>query len=251
VKVHQVRVWLILAGVLAASLDAPADDDSPPPLRLEKKTHPKKPGEAKPDAKQPDNQPTSKKSNGDRPPLVDPEDEAGAGAPEEDIKETLGRLTKNLRESEERLGKNDVSAGTRQVQRDIVADLDALIERARKSQRDGSSGGGGGGTGSNSGGQSRSKAGSSGMASKGSARPEQPRGGDSPAGDNAPAKSGSKAQQGMTKIADLYKEIWGHLPESMRQEMDAYAQEKFLLKYRDLLEQYYSALAEKGKRARE
>ena len=51
----------------------------------------------------------------------------------------------------------------------------------------------------------------------------------------------------MSKIADLYKDIWGHLPEKLRQEMDTYSREQFMAKYSDLLRQYYATLAEKGR----
>src|SRR5262249_14689287 len=60
---------------------------------------------------------------------------------------------------------------------------------------------------------------------------------------------GTKRQaDGMNKIADLYKDVWGHLPETLRQEMDQYAREKFMAKYNDLLKQYYATIAAKGHR---
>lgn len=49
-------------------------------------------------------------------------------------------------------------------------------------------------------------------------------------------------------LADLYKDVWGHLPEKMRQEMDAYFKERFMPRYSDLLRQYYSTIAEQGKK---
>ena len=54
---------------------------------------------------------------------------------------------------------------------------------------------------------------------------------------------------GPDKLADLYKDVWGHLPETLRAEMNAYAsREEFMAKYRDLLKQYYTTIAEKGQR---
>ena len=38
----------------------------------------------------------------------------------------------------------------------------------------------------------------------------------------------------------MYKEVWGHLPESLRQEMNAYSREQFMAKYEDLIKQYYA-----------
>ncbi len=46
---------------------------------------------------------------------------------------------------------------------------------------------------------------------------------------------------------DNTKSIWGHLPEAKRAEMDAYAREKFMTKYKDLINQYYATLAEKSR----
>ena len=49
-------------------------------------------------------------------------------------------------------------------------------------------------------------------------------------------------------MAELYKEKWGHLPETLRLEMDAYSRERFMARYSDLLKQYYSTIAERGRR---
>ena len=51
------------------------------------------------------------------------------------------------------------------------------------------------------------------------------------------------------KLADLYKDVWGHLPERLRQEMDLYYREQFMPRYSELLKQYYSALAEQRKKS--
>jgi hypothetical protein len=48
------------------------------------------------------------------------------------------------------------------------------------------------------------------------------------------------------RIPDVYKDVWGHLPEKMRQEMDLYFREQFMPRYSDLLRQYYSSLAERA-----
>jgi len=51
------------------------------------------------------------------------------------------------------------------------------------------------------------------------------------------------------KLADLYKDVWGHLPERLRQEMDLYYREQFMPRYSELLKQYYSSLAEQRKKS--
>jgi hypothetical protein len=61
---------------------------------------------------------------------------------------------------------------------------------------------------------------------------------------------GGNANDKKSTLADLekYKEIWGHLPLSKRQEMDAYAKERFLSKYEEILRQYYRTISEQGRR---
>ena len=66
------------------------------------------------------------------------------------------------------------------------------------------------------------------------------------ASNNARGGNGPKGE--MSKIADVYKDIWGHLPETLRQEMNQYSREQFMAKYNELLKQYYATIAEKGRR---
>ena len=72
----------------------------------------------------------------------------------------------------------------------------------------------------------------------------------------ANAKSGGnqsggngKSDEGPNKNADLYKDVWGHLPEALRAEMNAYSNDKqFMAKYDELIKRYYRSLAEQGRR---
>ncbi|HEY3787224.1 MAG TPA: hypothetical protein VGL71_00160 [Urbifossiella sp.] len=41
----------------------------------------------------------------------------------------------------------------------------------------------------------------------------------------------------------VVKEIWGHLPDGLRQQVSQYYKEQFMPKYSELLKQYYSSLA--------
>ena len=61
------------------------------------------------------------------------------------------------------------------------------------------------------------------------------------------AGGGGQSKEEAAKVADLYKDVWGHLPETLRQEMDQYSREEFMAKYGDLLKQYYATIAEKGR----
>jgi hypothetical protein len=150
-----------------------------------------------------------------------------------------------MRLAEDRLGKRDTGDGTQQVQQEIVKDLEELLEQAK--QQDEQQQGQGGAKGSR---QQRSQlarnnrskqAPGSGQrtASSPASQPKQPR---------RDARSpGSTRKAEMSKIADLYKDIWGHLPETLRQEMDQYSREQFMSKYEELLKQYYATIAEKGR----
>ncbi len=46
---------------------------------------------------------------------------------------------------------------------------------------------------------------------------------------------------------DVSKDVWGHLPDKLRQQMSQYYKEDFTPKYAELLRLYYSSLAEKKK----
>jgi hypothetical protein len=81
---------------------------------------------------------------------------------------------------------------------------------------------------------------------------EKPMDGDPKDGDPKNPTGGSPKDPPKTgdpgKLADLYKDVWGHLPETMRQQMDAYYQERFMPRYQELLKQYYATVAEKNRR---
>lgn len=265
-----------------------ADDPTEPPIRLKKKDRPKAelPAEPKlePKPEKPDPMPEKPEP---KPRLGDPKDPADDPAPltpEDDEKEKLARVSKNMRASEERLGKKDPGKETLQIQRDILKDLDTLIEQNQRSQsqsnqdqqnqqnqldqqpnaqrqpgqkqagqqgltrprtedrrearRNSKSRSQGQQAGSRPGqGQQQSRAG------------QQPQQGNSmQPGQGNQGGQGNGGQKDAGRIADLYKDIWGHLPEAMRMEMDAYSREKFMAKYNDLLKQYYATIAEKGRR---
>jgi uncharacterized protein (TIGR03067 family) len=236
--------------------------------------------------------------------LQDVEPVKGNPAPKEEnavddkTQELIERVKKNMAESEGRLDKKDPYDDTRQIQRDIIKDLDELIEKQNQNDQN-NSGGGGGGASSNdkSGGGSsgksgrRSKANQGGQANKGGAKGGQdqakndgkggqdqdPKGGkggqhqgkngkdqakndgkggqdhaksDGKGGKNGKSGGGQggNGTKGKNTIADLFKDIWGHLPQTKRMEMDAYSKERFMPKYDDLLRQYYRTIAEQGRK---
>lgn len=68
-------------------------------------------------------------------------------------------------------------------------------------------------------------------------------------GGKPPEKGGPPPQGGANVMSDVVKDIWGHLPETMRQEVDHYYKDQFMPRYRELLQQYYSKLSETKKQA--
>ena len=46
------------------------------------------------------------------------------------------------------------------------------------------------------------------------------------------------------RLADMNRDVWGHLPPTLRQEVDHYYRDRFMPRYQELLQQYYSQLAE-------
>lgn len=296
---------LIVIGSLAGlswSQDAPGDQ----PIRLKKKKKAEKEDKAVPDkpAKKESKAPDKKEAGQDKEkkePAVDPPDD---GANE---REVMDRIARNVKKAEERLANRELGDATRQVQEDVLKDIDSLIKKASQPQdsssSDSESGEGGdgdegkdasqdksqgkqgasgkgspgsagkqkGGSSSNSAGKtSRGKGGSrgnkqlsrgnpSGGSKSGSNEKEEKskeaksKGGQggkqAKSGPNGNNSDGGKGKEGPpNKAADLYKDIWGHLPESLRQEMNAYFNDKqFMAKYDDLIKRYYSAIAEKGR----
>jgi hypothetical protein len=63
--------------------------------------------------------------------------------------------------------------------------------------------------------------------------------------------SPNKATPDLPLDEAITKQVWGHLPERLRQQMSQYYRERFMPKYGDLLRQYYAALAEREKAAKQ
>lgn len=203
---------------------------------------------------------------------------------QEDPQEILARVKKNMTASEERLEKKDVGDKTRAIQKDILRDLDALINRAEESQSSGgkskpSLGGKSGQSGSQS--QAQKKPGGSKQSGSNSSQStaansegkepggkkqgegkkdgegNQPNGKKEGTGDSQQAKGGKGEGSGggnapekkeTNTVADLFKDVWGHLPAAKRMEMDAYSRERFMARYEDILREYYRTIAERNRR---
>jgi hypothetical protein len=277
-------VWLLVLALFAvfALLTSSAAQDKPgdqPDVLKKKARPPDKPAPEKPvpDAKEKDKDDRKDAKSGKD------KDEPDGPDPAKVAKEIFERINKNIRSAEERLKAQDAGDGTQQIQRDVVKDLDSLIEQLKKQQEQqqqqqqqqqagaggggsskGQSGGGGGaskqrgsrqgrgsgqGQGSQKGGNQQ---GNGDQSAKGNGQKGQPKGQGGPGGQgSAGGGMGGNSPISANKLADLYKDIWGHLPEDKRQEIDAYQKEGYMTKYRELLKLYYATIAEKGRRADE
>lgn len=297
------RLGFCLLGVLIVGLavaqDPARDDPDDPPIRLKKKPAeaPKPPmnDDKKDPAKPPMN---DDKKDPAKPPMNDDKkdpakkmgdkDEPEPQAPKEDEAEVLNRVAKNARLAEEKIANKELGGGTRQLQEDILSDLDSLIRAAESPPPQGGGGGGDSndnqqnqqnnsksqsGGGGSMGKQSGKQGGGSSPSPSSSRQARQQRrsgsqqakksgsGSDAPSSDSDPNRQrpgetggnngggGAKGSEGPDKNADIYKDVWGHLPESLRAEMNAYSNDKqFMSKYDELIKRYYRSLAEEGRK---
>jgi hypothetical protein len=138
----------------------------------------------------------------------------------------LAKIAERMRSVENRIAEHDTSAATQEKQALIVSDLEALLEAAKKAQQRGKPQGGKG-----------SPSGQEGTGT-GDAVAAPPR--DS----TNRIERGTKEQPETADVKDLLRRIWGHLPEKLRDEMQASVVEQFLPKYERLIEEYYKRLAE-------
>ncbi len=302
-------VFLVSLPGLALAQDPPANDG--PPVRLKKR---KPNNEDKPrgdpdkaeERKRDDNKGEKKEEQKTEPREAEPV------TPQEEEKEVLQRVVTNVQRVGERLAKSDLGEATQQTQRDILKDLESLINRNENpppqggSQQDQNNGGGGGsdnqnnpdqqggggqqnqkqksggrksqsqskdggkGQGQSNGGQ-KSSSGGSGTQPGAQSKPgnqkgagnklgqekhtgKDEKGGEKPGGKDGKNGNGSgggrKDDRERNKNADLDKQgVWGHLPQTLRAQMDAYSNpQPFMPKYDDLIKRYYRTISEQGRR---
>jgi hypothetical protein len=265
---------LVLASTGSIRADDQGLDPTEPPVRLKKKN--RQPREKK---VEPPKDVDARKDGEARPPAPDPDkpvrpkigDEGGQPGPKkkpapvkDERKEIVKRILKNLEKAETKLAKNDPGRTTCEIQRDIVKDLDKLIEqtrnqppprggssrsqsRSRRSQQKSNA--------SNSSQSARNSAKNNGGAKRNNPSEGRKKGNgndleDQKAGhrQNPGSKGGKGVDKSKSKLNDLFKDVWGHLPETMRQEMDAYSRAKFIPDYDLALKQYYRTLSEQGRK---
>jgi hypothetical protein len=224
--------------------------------------------------------------------------------------EIFGRIGKNLKDVDDRLGNLELGEATLQKQRDILEDIDKLLKKNQSNQsqsnqsqsksssksessnkqqkgspdnqdsnandsdkgQDKQKQGGPkqGQQGADSGKQQKQggqgKADPDGKPDAGKGQPKDMQGkGDKGSseksevanqgkGDDKNSKSGDGGKSDPSKdkvnpAADVFKEAWGHLPETLRAELNAYGvPNQFMDRYDEMIRKYYAKVAEKGAR---
>jgi hypothetical protein len=205
--------------------DAPNDRRAPRGMPGEEKEGkdqaPAKPGEPKPQdltGKSKDLDEHLEELTGRRRKKKDQDEEEGSGP--------LSKVIKEMREVEQRLGKPDTGEDTRKKQTEIVKNLEQLIEQLRNSS-------------------SQSRGLRIRIVRQAGQQPGQPQGGTT--GANAGGVGPSKPAKPDGKHANVGdKDIWGHLPPELRQEMDNIAKEGMLPSKEELIRRYLLSVAKKS-----
>ena len=149
----------------------------------------------------------------------------------------LARAGDRMRQVQQRLAKQDCGKEVRDIQKHIVKDLEEAIKRMQQQRRPSGKG------------QPQKK-----KKALNKVRVPQPK----PAGarkkptggGRKPAKQagkGSSQAQDRRPPRHVRAEDWGFLPDVLREEILQRFKEGYLQQYRELLEQYYIRLSEKGK----
>jgi hypothetical protein len=275
---------LALAAGLVWCVAAAAGDD-PPPDRLERKPKPAeqkapdppdrlerkpKPPEA-PDAKS--KAPADDKAGSQPKKLKRPDDGPDRTTePPEDPEKLRERIARDMQSAEEKLKAHDPGAETQRFQDRALKNLEKLLDQARnpppsdqqqQQQQSQQSKGKMGGRPKNGQQQAQNlsrreqRQQRRQQMARTQQRPDGQRSQDQDmqdpqgTGANPPLQGGFTGVGKVDRLADVAKDIWGHLPETLRQEVDHYYRDQFMPRYRELLQQYYSRLAEQERRARD
>ena len=259
------------------------------------------------DKDKPESNPEKKKDK-----VASPEKEMDQPKDNLEEEEIFGRIGKNLKDVDDRLGNLELGEATLQKQRDILEDIDKLLKKNQSNQsqsnqsqsksssksessnkqpkgspdnqdsnandsdkgQDKQKQGGPkqGQQGAESGKQQKQgaqgKADPDGKPDAGKGQPKDMQGqgksdkgsseksevANQGKGDDKNSKSGDggKSDPSKDKVnpsADVFKEAWGHLPETLRAELNAYGvPNQFMDRYDEMIRKYYAKVAEKGAR---
>ncbi|WP_425398380.1 hypothetical protein [Aeoliella sp.] len=156
----------------------------------------------------------------------------------EDVGESpLVRISGRMAAASKMIANQNLSGETREAQEEIVTELDKLIEKLNK-QCQSCSGGGQ----CNKPGQQQTQ---SSTPKPGGGKPSASQAKSSGAAQSrVSAGGGGEAQPGEMADSEAVKQLWGQLPERLRQQLLQSTADEFLPKYRAELQQYFRRLAE-------
>ena len=162
---------------------------------------------------------------------------------EKETDKPLLEIGRQMRQSEQRISHNDAGPETQGLQRQIVANLDRLIQQARQNAKSRSPG--------ENQGQSVAQRTPEGTPpiQEGPAGEQRPGSKPAVAGSKRPSGEGKDRKPDMDAMRAAVKRHWGELPEHARQQMRQWPVEEFPPKYEVLIEEYFRRLSEeKGAR---
>jgi hypothetical protein len=202
-----------------------------------------------------------------------------ATKPADELEKLREQIARDMAAVEQKLKEHDAGDKTRDLQKQILTNLDKLLERPKDPPPNENSQPMGGSASKdesspmepNSGSQSKPQRGASGSTTRRERREaqrrqeQQARGGPRPSPSPTPKNNGlglasdpppsgnpmAPRKGSHDSLADFAKDFWGQLPDTVRQEVDHYYREQFMPRYRDLLQQYYLRLAETERRSKE
>ena len=140
----------------------------------------------------------------------------------------LTRIGRRMRTVEQLFDQKDTSATTQEMQREIVTDLDALIKQLQQQcNKSGKSG-------ASSQSQSKSAASTSQTTNR------------KPTDSTERLDKATARTDGVTQVQQLVKEVWGQMPERVREQISNVTSDQFLPQYQKMIEDYYRRLAEEA-----
>lgn len=212
--------------------------------------------------------PVSKKEETDKPSLLDKLskelfkdlDEEAAKAPAAQKENKLDRVAQGMRNAGNKLGENQTGKDTRQIQEQVIRDLDDLIKQMENPPPNGGGGGGGGGASSSrtssggASGQRLQKMSSDSTPQNQQGKPLNGQGMDKAGerekkvaeGSQERSDSERKAAEEAARKKKLEMDVWGHLPPHLRDQLLNTYGERMLPKYQQLVKQFYEALSEQN-----
>lgn len=156
----------------------------------------------------------------------------------------LVRIERRMREVEQLLKQREFADPTTQAQRQIVSDLEALIEQLKCQQCQGSS--------SNSVTKQASsqRSGSKSGAGSGDPRAVSQEGAARESSRRQQSQRTTEVERNRVDLDRFERELWGDLPDRARQQMLNTSADQFLPEYREAIEQYFRRLVEEDSQQR-